>query len=100
MGSNIYKTKVALSNLKATFVVDRSKVFKTSFWMRKHLAATLKRNWVWSKSKRIQALDLGQLLPTERKTTVKTTVRKRDKDGNMKWQGSRALKGTQCFDGI
>ena len=83
-----------------SYAVDRSKVFKTSFWMRKHLAATWKRTWVWSTSERIRALDLGRLLPTERETKVKTTVRKRDKDGKMKWQGSRALKGTQHFDGI
>jgi hypothetical protein len=68
--------------------------------MRKHLAATWKRTWLWSTSSRIRALDLGQLLPSERKTLVKTTIRKKGRDGKVKWQGSRALKGTQHFDSI
>ena len=53
-----------------------TKIFKASFWMRKHLALTWKRTWMWA-------------------TTVKTTNRTKGKDGKTKWQGNRNLKGTQ-----
>ena len=74
-----------------------SQVFKTAFWMRKHLALTWKRTWIWSTSPRVRNLDLGPLLPSEKSTTVKTTRRWTNKDGKKKWQGTRALKGTQYF---
>ena len=55
---------------------------------------------MWATSSRIRALDLGPLEPSERATTVKTTIRKKDANGRVKvkWQGSENLKGTQHFD--
>ena len=53
----------------------RTQVFKCAFWMRKHLAMTWKRTWVWSTSKRIRELDLGPMTAEEKVTTVKTTKR-------------------------
>ena len=75
-----------------------TKFFKCAFWMRKHLSLTWKRTWVWATSERICALDLGSLEPSERATTVKTTIRKKDSSGRVKWQGSENLKGTRHFD--
>ena len=72
-----------------------TKIFKASFWMRKHLALTWKRTWMWANSKLIEQLGLGPLQPSERLTTVKTTKRTKGKDGKTKWQGNRNLKGTQ-----
>ena len=72
-----------------------TKIFKASFWMRKHLALTWKRTWMWANSNRIEQLDLGPLSPSERVTTVETTKRTKGKDGKTKWQGNRNLKGTQ-----
>ena len=66
--------------------------------MRKHLSKTLKRTWIWSTSNRIAKLDLGPLLPWERVTKVKTTIRKKDKNGQVKWLGSKDLKATQHLD--
>ena len=74
-----------------------SQVFKTAFWMRKHLAVTWTRTWIWSTSPSVRNLDLGPLLPSEKATTVKTTRRWTNKDGKKKWQGTRNLKGTQYF---
>ncbi len=71
-----------------------SELYKCAFWMRKHMAMTWKRTWLWSTSWRIRDLDLGPLLPSERVTQVKTTKRWK-KDGKTKWQGTKALKGTQ-----
>ena len=68
--------------------------------MRKHLSKTLKRTWIWSTSHRIAKLDLGPLLPSEQVTKVKTTIRKKDKNGQVKWQGSKDLKATQHLDSI
>ena len=73
------------------------KVFKVAFWMRKHLAMTWKRTWIWGTSNRIASLDLGPLLKSEKPMTVKTTIRKKNKHGEVKWQGSKALKDTQYF---
>ena len=81
-------------SLISPLTVHRSKFFKTAFWMRKHLALTWKRTWFWSTSRRIENLDLGPLLPEEKQTTVKTTKRWKQ-DGKTKWQGTKALKGTQ-----
>lgn len=81
-------------------MVVGTKFFKVAFWMRKHLAETWKRTWLWSTSSRVGALDLGTLQPAERATMVKTTIRKKDRDGNVKWQGSKDLKSTQHFDSI
>jgi hypothetical protein len=75
-----------------------TKIFKIAFWMRKHLSKTLKRTWICSTSNRIAKLDLGPLLPWERVTKVKTTIRKKDKNGQVKWQGSKDLKATQHLD--
>ena len=72
-------------------------VFKTAFWMRKHLAPTWKRTWVWSTSSTVNKLDLGPLLPSEKVTQVKTTMRWRDEHGKQRWQGTKDLKGTQLF---
>ena len=71
-----------------------SEMYKTSFWMRKHMSMTWKRTWLWSTSWRVRDLDLGPLLPSEKVTLVKTTKRWK-KDGKTKWQGTGALKGTQ-----
>ena len=68
--------------------------------MRKHLSKTLKRTWIWATSNRIATLDLGPLLPSERVTKVKTTIRKKNKNGEVKWQGSKDLKATQHLDSI
>lgn len=75
-----------------------TKMFKIAFWMKKHLSMTWKRTWFWSTSKRISSLDLGQLLPSERTSSVKTTKQTIGKNGKRQWQGTKALKGTQCFD--
>ena len=73
-------------------------MFKIAFWMKKHLAMTWKRTWMWSTSPRVSQLDLGPLLPSEKVSTVQTTKRKKTKDGKVKWQGTKDLKGTQFFD--
>ena len=68
-----------------------SKVYKCSFWMRKHLAATWKRTWFWSTSPHIRELDLGRLLPSERATTVQTTKRW-TKNGKKNGKGPGPLR--------
>ena len=85
-------------HFKLQLLLGHTKIFKVAFWMRKHLSMTLKRTWVWSTSQRVAKLDLGALSPRERVTKVKTTIRKRNKDGEMKWQGSKDLKSTQYLD--
>jgi hypothetical protein len=75
-----------------------AKMFRVAFWMRKHLAMTWKRTWVWSTSQSVEALDLGPLLPSEKKTSVQTTKRWVGKDGKKKWQGTDKLKATQYLD--
>lgn len=75
-----------------------TKMFKIAFWMKKHLAMTWKRTWMWSTSPRVSRLDLGPLLPSEKVSTVQTTKRKKTQDGKVKWQGTKDLKGTQFFD--
>ena len=74
-----------------------AKMWKVAFWMKKHGAPTWKRTWVWGSSRSIAALDLGPLLPSERKSEVKTTKTWVGKDGKKKWQGSENLKATQFF---
>ena len=75
-----------------------AETYKTAFWMRKHLAMTWKRTWVWSTSPRIASLDLGAMTPEERVTSVRTTKRWRTRDGDIKWQGTAELKATQQLD--
>ena len=53
---------------------------------------------MWSTSKSVEDLDLGPLLPSEKKTDVQTTKRWVGKDGKKKWQGNDKLKGTQYLD--
>ena len=72
-----------------------AKFFKVSFWMRKHLAMTWKRTWMWGTSGHIQDLDRGPLHASERPVEVKTTKRWVGKDGKQKWHGTKSLKQTQ-----
>ncbi|CAK9090383.1 Uncharacterized protein SCF082_LOCUS42631 [Durusdinium trenchii] len=71
-------------------------MYKIQFWMRKHLALTWKRTWVWSSSRRIRALDLGPMTASERSCSVQTTKRYK-KEGKQKWHGTKALKQTQEY---
>lgn len=77
--------------------VSCAEFFKVAFWMRKHMAITWKRTWVWGTSKVIGDLDLGPLHPSERPTVVKTTKRWVGKDGKRRWQGTKSLKTTQLL---
>lgn len=71
-----------------------AEMYKTAFWMRKHLSFTWKRTWYWSTSPSIKNLDLGPMTASEKVTSVKTTKRW-VADGKKKWQGTKDLKATQ-----
>lgn len=54
-----------------------------------------KRTWVWCNNAIIGDLDLGPLSAEEKKTSVPTTTRYKDKTGRTRFKGNGTLKQSQ-----
>ncbi len=73
------------------------------WWMAHYGGNTAKRHYAWSNSPNIKALDKGPLQwkswKESRKGLHVETVRKyKDKSGKTKYQGTKALRGTELLD--
>lgn len=79
------------------YLVWPAETFKVSFWMRKFGSMSFKRTWIWSISNRIGSLDLGSLTEREKRGTVPTTTRYKDKNGKVRFKGNANLKRSQYF---
>ena len=90
----------ALSNLTCNMFGKRCKVYKCAFWMRKYSSISWKRTWVWSITRRIEALDLGPLTKEEKQDSETTTTSYRDANGRKRFKGNPNLKKSQhlCSD--
>lgn len=65
--------------------------------MRKYGALSWKRTWLWSCSRRIEALDKGPMSREEKLSAKPTTTRYQDKSGKTRFKGNSGLKPSQSF---
>ncbi|CAE7499606.1 unnamed protein product [Symbiodinium necroappetens] len=79
-------------------VIGPYAVSKTSFWMAHYMSQTPKRHWMYSNSCVVGRLNKGSLsvkkIPGRKPITVR---RYKGKDGRTKYQGTKALQGTERY---
>ena len=75
-------------------------VYRTAWWMGLYDAPTPKRHYAWGNSRRLAMLDRGKLIVSafraRQPSKVVTATRKRKPDGTIGYQGTKALRATEC----
>lgn len=64
-------------------------------WMKHYGHLCLKRTLLWSTSHYIREFDMGRICKRKHKSLVSTAKKYQDREGRVRYQGTRALKSTE-----
>lgn len=70
-------------------------LYRQSLWMKLYGHMCLKRTLLWSTSPWIRTFDLGKIQKSKHRSLLKTAEKYRDRNGVLRYKGSRNLKGTE-----
>ena len=80
------------------FVCSVPQVFRLAFWLKRWGHSCPKRTVIWSTSPTIQAFFSGRMRKMALTSTVRTSIKYKNRDGRSCWKGSPELKSTQLLD--
>lgn len=76
-----------------------TKVYKVAWWMRSFLAPSMKRTMAITNQKVLTRLGAEAVRP-QRDECIPTTERYRDREGKVRFHGTKRLKESQTFSVI